>query len=105
MSISFYLDSPTGEGQIFGAQGTGPVLDFPDTVVWYIFPEGSFLFLDGGTLELGIVRDSTLNNTNDYRIFGESFEQVAFVGPESLEIESTVCPTGETGPTATAISC
>jgi hypothetical protein len=105
VTISFYLDSPTGEGQIFGAQGTGAILDFPDTVVWYMYPEGSFLFLDGGTLELGIVRDSTLNNTNDYRIFGESFEQVAFVGPESLEIESTVCPTGETGPTATALSC
>lgn len=105
VTISFYLDSPTGEGQIFGAQGTGAILDFPDTVVWYMYPEGSFLFLDGGTLELGIVRDSTLNNTNDYRIFGESFEQVAFVGPESLEIESTVCPTGETGPTATAITC
>jgi hypothetical protein len=105
VTISFYLDTPTGEGQVFGAQGTGAILDFPDTVVWYIYPEGSFLFLDGGTLELGIVRDSILNNTNDYRIFGESFEQVAFVGPESLEVESTVCPTGETGPTATALSC
>lgn len=105
VSISFYLDSPTGEGQIFPAQGTGALQDFPDTVVWYIFPEGSFLFLDGGTLELGIVRDSVLNNTNDYRIFGESFEQVAFVGPESLEIESAVCPTGETGPVPSAFSC
>lgn len=105
VSISFYLDSPTGEGQIFGAQGSGAILDFPDTVVWYIFPEGSFLFLDGGTLELGIVRDSTLNNTNDYRIFGESFEQVAFVGPEALEVSSEVCPSGETGPTPTALTC
>lgn len=105
VTISFYLDTPTGEAQIFPAQGTGALEDFPTTVVWYIYPEGSFLFLDGGTLELGIVRDSTLNNTNDYRIFGESFEQVAFVGPESLEVESTVCPTGETGGTATAITC
>jgi hypothetical protein len=105
VTISFYLDSPTGEGQIFPAQGTGPLQKFPTSVVWYIYPEGSFLFLDGGTLELGIVRDSTLNNTNDYRIFGESFEQVAFVGPESLEVESTVCPTGTTGGTATAITC
>lgn len=105
VTISFYLDTPTGEGQIFPVQGTGALEDFPATVVWYIYPEGSFLFLDGGTLELGIVRDSTLNNTNDYRIFGESFEQVAFVGPESLEVESTVCPTGETGGTATAITC
>jgi hypothetical protein len=105
VSISFYLDSPTGEGQIFPAQGTGALQKFPTSVVWYIYPEGSFLFLDGGTLELGIVRDSTLNNTNDYRIFGESFEQVAFVGPESLEVETTLCPTGTTGGTATAITC
>lgn len=105
VNVTWYLDQATGTGQIFGAQGTGPVLDFPDTVVWFIFPEGSFLFLDGGTLELGIVRDSTLNNTNDYRIFGESFEQVAFVGVESLEVTSTVCPTGETGPNPSAFSC
>jgi len=105
VTISWYLDEATGTDQIFPNQGTGDVLDFPETVVWYMFPEGSFLFLDGGTLELGIVRDSILNNTNDYRIFGESFENVAFVGVESLEVTSTVCPSGATGPVATALTC
>lgn len=52
------------------------------------------LFLDGGTLDLGIVRDSTLNATNDAIIFAESFEQVAAVGPESLRITSTVDASG-----------
>ena len=84
-----------GGGQIFGAQGGGALLGFPSTVVWYLFPEGSFLYLDAGTLELGIVRDSTLNSTNDYQIFGEAFENVAFLGFESLKVTSTVCATGE----------
>jgi hypothetical protein len=59
-----------------------------------MFPEGSFLYLDGGTLELGLVRDSVLNKTNDFQIFGESFEDVAFVGVESLSVVSTLCDSG-----------
>jgi len=42
------------------------------------------LFLESGTLDLGIVRDSTPNATNDANLFAETFEQVAPVGPESL---------------------
>jgi len=91
----FYQDGPTGAGQIFGAQGAGALLGFPSTCVWFLYPEGSFLYLDGGTLELGVVRDSTLNATNDYTIFGEGFENLAFIGPESLKVTSTVCATGE----------
>lgn len=33
-----------------------------------------------GPLELGIVRDSTLNLRNDYAVFGETFENVASLG-------------------------
>lgn len=61
---------------------------FPTSLVWYIFSEGTFVFLDGGTLDLGLVRDSTLNGTNDYQIFLETFEGVAKVGIESLRVES-----------------
>lgn len=32
------------------------------------------VYIDGGVLDLGIVRDSTLNSTNDYHVFGETFE-------------------------------
>jgi hypothetical protein len=103
--VSWYMDTATGAGQVFGTQSAGVLLRFPTTVKSYIFPEGSFLFLDGGTLDLGIVRDSTLNSTNDFQIFGETFENIAFVGPESLALTSTVCPDGTTGPAATAITC
>lgn len=105
VNVSYYLDSETGAGQIFGAQDAGALLEFPDTVVWYLFPEGTWLFLDGGELDLGIVRDSVLNSTNDFQIFMETFEGAAKVGIESLKITSTVCPSGTYAPAATAITC
>jgi hypothetical protein len=102
---SFTLDGETGEGQVFGAQSAGDLLGFPVEVVWYIFPEGSFLFLDAGELNLGIVRDSVLNSTNDYQIFAETFENVAYVGVESLKVTSVLCPNGEVAAPTTAFTC
>lgn len=72
------------------SQSSGGMNEFPDTVVWYLFAEGTFLFLDGGTLDLGIIRDSTLVGTNDYKMFVETFEGVAKVGVEGLKIASTI---------------
>ena len=48
------------------------------------------MFLDGGTLDLGVIRDSTLVGTNDYTMFVETFENVALVGVESLQVTSTI---------------
>lgn len=104
VNISWYQDSATGAGQLFGAQGAGALLDFPAFVEWYLFPEGSFLFLDSGELDLGLVRDSTLNSTNEFTMFYESWENIAFVGVESLRVRSTLCDTGQTGNTV-AIAC
>ena len=75
---------------VFGAQGATGLLEFPDTFKWYLFAEGTFLFLDGGTLDLGIIRDSSLVGTNDYKMFIETFEGIANVGIESLVITQTV---------------
>jgi chemotaxis protein histidine kinase CheA len=79
---------------VFGAQSTGAMLEFPDSFSWYMFAEGTFLFLDGGTLDLGIIRDSTLVGTNDYKMFVETFEGVAKVGIESLVVTSTISVNG-----------
>ena len=73
-----------------GTQSGGAMNEFTDTFVWYLFAEGTFLFLDGGTLDLGIIRDSTLVGTNDYKMFVETFEGVAKVGVESLKVTSTI---------------
>jgi len=91
----WYYDSATGAGQAFNdAQGVGVLNPFPSTVVGYLYAPGTFVRLDGGTLDLGIVRDSTLNSTNDLQMFSEQWIQVCQVGLESLRIESTVCPNG-----------
>ncbi len=89
VSITFSLDL-----NVFGAQSTGAMLEFPDTFTWYMFAEGTFLFLDGGTLDLGIIRDSTLVGTNDYKMFVETFEGIAKVGIESIKVTSTISVNG-----------
>ena len=86
---TFALDTAAGASP-FGAQSSGAMNEFPDTFIWYLFAEGSFLFLDGGTLDLGVIRDSTLVGTNDYKMFVETFENVALVGVESLQVTSTI---------------
>jgi len=86
---SYTLDQDT-----FGAQGVGALLEFPDSFVWYLFAEGTFLMLDGGTLDIGIIRDSGLVGTNDYKMFLETFEAVAKVGIEGLVVTSSISING-----------
>ena len=74
----------------YGVQSAGALNGFPNSFDWYLFAEGTFLFLDGGTLDLGIIRDSSLVGTNDYIMFVETFENVARVGIESYKITSTI---------------
>jgi hypothetical protein len=98
LDVAWYYDSATGAGQAFDdAQGAGAINPFPTSVVGYLFAPGTFVRLDGGTLDVGIVRDSTLNGTNDLQIFSEQWVQVCMVGLESLRLEITLCPDG-TGP-------
>ena len=80
----------------FGGQpgSTAKLLEFPDSFTWYLFSEGTFLFLDGGTLDLGIIRDSSLVGTNDYKMFVETFEGIAKVGIESLAITTAISING-----------
>jgi len=98
ISAAYYLDDVAGgTSQGFGTQGAGAVDAFPSVIQFAFYPEGAFLHLDGGTLDLGIVRDSTLNSTNDFQIFGEQFENVIRIAPAqaALWVSSTVTPSGE----------
>ncbi len=84
VTASFYKDGPSdGTAQVFAAQTAGNLLPFPTAVQYAIFPEGAWLHLDSGSLDLGIVRDSTLNSTNDYQVFAETWEQAALIGVDS----------------------
>lgn len=102
IEVTWALDGETG--QIMGAQAAGALNSFPTNVIWYLFAEGTFLFLDGGTLDLGLVRDSTLNGTNDYKIFLETFEAVTKVGVESLRVTSTLAIKGSSSGTQDLIA-
>lgn len=66
----------------------------------YIQPEDAFVFLDGGTLDLGTdIHDSMLNATNDRQAFAESFEKTCFRGCSAYRFEIPVasgCGCGNT---------
>ena len=112
ISVAWYLDPVTGgTSQAFAAEvqdlGLDTLDDFPAAIQWAIYPEGEFIGVDMGTLELGIVRDSTLNATNDFQIFGERFRNVARLGPAqgALWVHQEVCPNGVFPDLGTALAC
>lgn len=78
----------------YGAQGAVPLLPFKTSFESLLFAEGTFGFIDGGVLDLGVVRDGTLNLTNDFQFFYESFENVAKFGTESIKLTMDVCFNG-----------
>ncbi|HEX8321637.1 major capsid protein [Longimicrobium sp.] len=98
VNVAWTLDSHvpgTNGGGFYGNVADGGVLPaFPETVQWSLSIEGSFLFLDGGQLDLGIVRDSTLVRTNDYQTFTETFESAVRTGGEALWVTTPVATTG-----------
>lgn len=87
-------DGADATAGISGAQSAGLGLDFPQNAEVFLFPEGTWVHLDGGQLDFGIVRDSTLNATNQLETFFESFESVARLGIESIALQVPVCASG-----------
>ena len=109
INVTYYLDTPsTGDSQLPDSAQTAAAIDgLPNNVQWAIFPEGAFIHVDGGSLELGLVRDSTLNSTNDFQFFGETFENVARLAPAQAAywVSTDWCPTGQFPPAGTARTC
>jgi hypothetical protein len=74
-----------------------------------LFVDGAVQFIDGGRLDLGVVRDSTLDATldatNDYETFVETFETIANRGFAKgiWRVLSTLAPTGGSGGTVSAV--
>jgi hypothetical protein len=111
VNVGWYKDSPTALGglsQNFADEVDATDLDnFPLEAQIGLFLNGTFIHLDGGSLELGLVRDSTLNHLNNHELFGEIFENVARVGPDQATrwIDLDVCPNGTFPALATALAC
>lgn len=81
------------------AVAESPVPGFPDTVQMILWAEGDWLLLDGGELNLGLVRDSVLNSENRFQTFSESWEIPVNRGVEPLVIYMAVQPTGQSAAT------
>ncbi len=81
------------------------VKKYPEKTAFYVWVDGSVQFLDGGRLDLGVVRDSTLDATNDFECFYETFEGLAARGfvNSVLQVVSTLCPSGASSGTVTAV--
>lgn len=102
VAVTWHLDGlaavtgPPAISQQFYSNATAAsvIPEFPDIIEAFLFTEGEWLYLDGGSLDMGVVRDSTLNSRNRYQIFSEEFEGIAFTGVESLRLAMTVDPTG-----------
>jgi hypothetical protein len=107
VNLTFYEDSANmtsgnAANQLFTPQAGGDLENWPPTsggvtnsrVISYLFPEGSFARGDAGTLDLGVVRDSTLNDTNDFEMFSESLEVVVPKVIEAYKWTATVCESG-----------
>jgi hypothetical protein len=91
----------TTAAQAYGAfTQAGAVAPFPAQIETLLWVEGDMLHLDGGTLDLGVVRDSTLNQTNQYKTFSETWEGVAHRGVEAIRGVITTRPTGMSSGTA-----
>jgi len=122
----FYQDGPSDIAQLFpivgsgainvGSPGATPVAipDYPGTgattsfrtqVVSFMWPEGTWLGLTTGELNLGLVRDSILNSQNRFRNFSETWQTPAFVGSigSSLRTVHTVASDGSYGAAASVV--
>lgn len=80
-SSGVYTSATSAAARSGGASlATGGATSWSSEFPIIFFPRGTFVKLDMGTLDLGIVRDSVLNATNDYQLFIETFESVCKPG-------------------------
>lgn len=83
--------------------GMGAKTDWPSTLSFILYAAGSYVRGDGGTIDLGVVRDSVLNATNDFTAaWTEQLYLVAKVGPTAREVEVTLAVDGTTACCPTA---
>ena len=74
------------------------VTDWPATVDFLMYAPGTWVEFNGGTLDLGVVRDSVLNSTNDHTAaWMEEFWCIGMKGYESRLVTVPICPSGEVG--------
>lgn len=76
---------------------------WPTDVDLLIDYPGSYVEFNGGRLDIGVIRDSVLNSTNDFTaVWFEEFYAVGRRGPQGRLVTVPVCASGEIGGRVTA---
>jgi hypothetical protein len=102
----YYYDGTDGAFPSSEHNGVGTAWqDLPTVVRSYVYAPGSIVRLDAGTLDVGPVRDSALNRTNDVELFAEQWVEIANVGCEINAYDHTLCPDGTAPVGVTALAC
>lgn len=72
--------------------------DWPTSATFMLYAAGTFIQGNGLQLDLGVVRDSVLNETNDHTAaWSEECHLIARVGHESRQYTINFCVNGKTG--------
>jgi hypothetical protein len=88
-----------------GASTSGGITSYPSTIKGLMYAAGTVARGNGMALDLGVVRDSTLNRTNDFTaMWMEECHLIARFGHEIREYTINNCPSGTTG-AANQTSC
>lgn len=94
---TFYVDSPTDALQIPTVAADGdPLAELPTHAEWCVSVPGAHIQLEAPELNVGLVRDSVLNAKNNARVFSESFQGHAYIGPAkgSVWVRQELCADG-----------
>ena len=86
-------------------QAAGAWNPIPKNIRTYMYAPGAVVRLDGGTLDLGIVRDSVLNGDNDLQMFSEQWIEMANPGCEVISHDHQLCYSGVGPQHVPALTC
>ncbi len=103
LNVNWYYYDGTNAGfpSVFHGQAKNTWNPLPKTFRSYMYAPGSVVRLDGGQLDLGVVRDTVTAARNDLELFAEQWIEVAHVGCEIVALDHTACYSG-VGPAAVA---
>lgn len=86
---------PAVAAQVYGSLTDAAALPgFPAQTSILLWNEGDLSYLDGGTLDLGVIRDTASVASNSYTTFMEEFNGLAFRGQEMYHLAAALEPRG-----------
>lgn len=96
VTITWAYDSIRGPLSTTPSGQSPRTAGFDADVEWSMFPEGAFVFGDGGQLDLGVIRDTVSSATNKLQTFYECWEAILQLIDKSLcfWITNSLCANG-----------